>query len=128
MPFVCYTVKLRSASFRFPTVFAPGEPAAVDPHRTGVSFLPTMGMTHSSSGKRGFGAYVQPTSFQFPKETLKNILIREDELRASEEVRHIVHIRMAADHCPLQLFFMGFSLNASLYSPDPVSTKIYRGR
>jgi len=44
-----------------------------------------MGMYHSTSGKRGFEAYAVSTEYQIEKEILRNVLIREDQLRASEE-------------------------------------------
>jgi len=43
-----------------------------------------MGMYHSSSGKEGFGAYVGSPVSYFTKEIIRKILIREDELRASD--------------------------------------------
>jgi len=44
-----------------------------------------MGMFHSTSGKRGFEGFAVPTDFKIEKDILRNILIREDQLRASEE-------------------------------------------
>jgi len=44
-----------------------------------------MGMYHSTSGKRGFEPYQISTDFYIEKEVLRSILIREDELRSSEE-------------------------------------------
>jgi len=44
-----------------------------------------MGMLHSSSGKSHFDLYHEPTNYRIAKDVLKRILIREDELRASEE-------------------------------------------
>jgi len=44
-----------------------------------------MGMYHSTSGKRGFEPYQMPTDFHIDKEVLRRVLIREDELRSSEE-------------------------------------------
>jgi len=46
-----------------------------------------MGMYHSTSGKRGFDPFYKRTNYVIPKETLKKILIREDELRASPEMQ-----------------------------------------
>jgi len=46
-----------------------------------------MGMTHSTSGKRGFDIYSQPTSCRIDKETLIKILKREDVLRFSDEIQ-----------------------------------------
>jgi len=42
-------------------------------------------MYHSTSGKNGFRPYVINTDFFIEKSLLRNILLREDELRASEE-------------------------------------------
>jgi len=44
-----------------------------------------MGMLHSSSGKRHFELYHEPTNYKIPKGVMKAILIREDQLRASAE-------------------------------------------
>jgi len=44
-----------------------------------------MGMYHSSSGKAGFDYYASPSpSSNIPIDTMRDILIREDELRASQ--------------------------------------------
>jgi len=47
-----------------------------------------MGMYHSTSGKHGFNAYEQSCDYVIDKEQLKKILIREDELRYSEEYQN----------------------------------------
>jgi len=44
-----------------------------------------MGMLHSSSGKRQFEPYFEPTDFVFQRAQLIATLKREDELRASKE-------------------------------------------
>jgi len=44
-----------------------------------------MGMFHSSSGKQFYRPYYRPTFVTIPKETMRQILIREDELRHSRE-------------------------------------------
>jgi hypothetical protein len=46
-----------------------------------------MGMTHSTSGKRGFDLYKNSTSCIIDRETLIKILKREDILRFSDEVQ-----------------------------------------
>jgi len=46
-----------------------------------------MGMLHSSSGKNQFDPYFELTDYKISKEQLKAILIKEDALRASKEVR-----------------------------------------
>jgi len=45
-------------------------------------------MFHSTSGKIGFLPYEQYSDFYIDKELLKKILIREDELRYSEEYQN----------------------------------------
>jgi len=51
------------------------------------SIFEEMGMYHSTSGKRGFDAFFQHTDLKIDKEVLKTVLIREDQLRASEEMQ-----------------------------------------
>ena len=47
-------------------------------------------MYHSTSGKVGYFSFFVPTDFKIDKELLKKILIREDELRYSEEVINFI--------------------------------------
>jgi len=44
-----------------------------------------MGMFHSTSGKSGFAPYEIATNFTIEKSLLQKILMREDELRASDQ-------------------------------------------
>lgn len=46
-----------------------------------------MGMTHSSSGKCGYGLHYRYTSFEFDVPTLQKVLEKENELRFSEEIQ-----------------------------------------
>jgi len=47
-----------------------------------------MGMYHSTSGKNGFFPYEQYCDYIIDQEVMKKILIREDELRYSEEYQN----------------------------------------
>jgi hypothetical protein len=50
-----------------------------------------MGMFHSTSGKRGYGFYyVDGHITRIPKETLKKMLQREEELRKSKEYHETI--------------------------------------
>ena len=46
-----------------------------------------MGMYHSTSGKARFDAHAVATPYFFPREILRRILAREDELRASTSIQ-----------------------------------------
>lgn len=50
-------------------------------------FWSSMGMTHSTSGKRGFEFHYTPTDFWIPRDVMIKILKLEDQLRFSPEVR-----------------------------------------
>jgi len=46
-------------------------------------------MYHSTSGKSGFEAHAQWTNYEIDQDNLRKILIREDELRSSEEYQNL---------------------------------------
>jgi hypothetical protein len=56
-----------------------------------------MGMTHSTSGKRGYNIHYKPTTYQFSRELILKVLAREDTLRLSDPSYQLLYTSCGDD-------------------------------